>query len=110
MKRSAGIDADEVARLQGLLEQTADRRERARLRGLLQFATPEARAAHGELTRQKMNSLSVRQRVQDGLARANAPQLVVLREAWRNAPAEIRKRFLTEIVSVVPTEDRRDAT
>ena len=57
-----------------------------------------------------MNSLSVRQRVQDGLARANAPQLVVLREAWRNAPTEIRKRFLTDIVSVVPTEDSRDAT
>jgi hypothetical protein len=57
-----------------------------------------------------MNSLSVRQRVQDGLARANAPQLVVLREAWRNAPTEIRKRFLTNIVSVVPTEDSRDAT
>jgi hypothetical protein len=110
MKCSSGKAVDEIARLQGLLEQTTDRRERARLRGLIQFATPEARAAHGELTRQKMNSLSVRQRVQDGLARANAPQLIVLREAWRNAPAEIRKRFLSEIASVVPTEDGGDAS
>jgi hypothetical protein len=57
-----------------------------------------------------MNTASVRQKVQDGLARANAPQLVVLREAWRNAPTEIRKRFLAEIVSVVPTEDSADVT
>jgi hypothetical protein len=36
------------------METTTDRRERARLRGLLQYVTSESRRAHGELTRRKM--------------------------------------------------------
>jgi hypothetical protein len=91
------LGAHDIERLR-LLEQTTDRREKARIRGLLQYATPESRAAHGELTRQRMNSPEVRQRVQEALATTHAPQLVVLREAWRNASSDIRKKFLSEII------------
>jgi hypothetical protein len=85
--KKLALGANDIERLRGLLEQTTDRREKARLRGLLQYATPESRAAHGQLTRVKMNAVI-----------ANAPALVVLREARRNAPADIRKKFLSEIV------------
>jgi hypothetical protein len=98
------LGAHDIERLRGLLEQTTDRRERARLRGLLQYATPEARAAHAELTRRKMVASEAlqaqarkRERDRQAFALANAPQLVVLREAWRNASADIRNKFLSEI-------------
>jgi hypothetical protein len=38
------------------------------------------------------------------MARANAPELVALREAWRQASPEIRGRFLAETASVVPKD------
>jgi hypothetical protein len=97
------LDPFDAERLRGLLEQTTDRKERARLRGLLQFASPEKRKAHGALTQQRMKDPAVRQRVRDGTAqaRAAAPQLIVLREAWKNALPEIRERFLKEIFEEV---------
>jgi hypothetical protein len=71
---------------------------------LLQYATAEARAAHGELTRQRMSTTVVRGRLLDGWARQHAPQLIALREAWQNASPEIRKQFLAEVASVTPKE------
>jgi hypothetical protein len=98
------IDPFDAERLRALLDQTTDRRERARLRGFLQYATPEARAAHGDLTRQKMSTPVVRGHLLDTWARRYAPQLIVLREAWQNAAPEIRQQFLAEVANVVPKE------
>lgn len=94
------LDASEAERLHGLLEQATDRRERARLRGLLQYATADARATHSELTRRKMAAPTVKQRIREGMARAAAPELVALRQAWRHAPASIRKKFLSEVAVI----------
>jgi len=96
------IDPFDVGLLRGLLERATDQRERARLRGLLQFASPEARKAHGALTRKRMAAPAVRQRIREGVERAAARELIVLREAWRNAPPEVRERFLAEIACVAP--------
>ncbi len=103
----AEAEPSEAERLRGLLETITDRRERARLRGLLQYATPESRRAHGELTRRKMAAPEVKQKIADGMARATAPELVVLRQAWRNAPLTVRQKFLTEIARVAPVADPR---
>jgi hypothetical protein len=98
MPRAREIDPAEVERLRGLIQAGGpglDRREKLRIRGLLQYATPESRRRHGELTRERMAAPEVRQQLRD--AATLLPQLVVLREAWRNASVDIRARFLAEI-------------
>jgi len=78
---------------------TEEYREAARLRGYAQFASPEARAAHGELTRQAMQAPGVRERIVAGMkgARKHALQLDALQESWRRASESVRLQFLAEI-------------
>lgn len=96
------LDPREAARLRGLLRQATDPREKARLRGFLKYATPEARIAHGELTRQKMTAPGVRERIRGGMERDNVRKLAALREAWRRAQWCVREQFLAEVARVVP--------
>jgi hypothetical protein len=76
---------------------TEEFRESARARGVEQFASPAKRAAHSELTREKMSDPAVRERIRAGMARAAERELASLREAWRRAPQKVREQFLAEI-------------
>jgi hypothetical protein len=74
-------------------------REAARKRARAQW-TPEAREAHAELTRKRMATEEVRQRILDGMGHGFA--LRVLREAWCRAPKAARDRFLLWIAHDAP--------
>lgn len=59
---------------------------RLRERGKAQFATSEARKAHGTLTRERMAA-----------AAPEAADLDRLRDAWKLASSRARRRFLSEL-------------
>ena len=62
--------------------------ERLRACGRAQFATPESRRAHGELTRARMA----------GAAKTTIkPEMARLRDAWSLASPEARRRFLASL-------------
>jgi hypothetical protein len=62
-------------------------REAARERARAQWASPETRARHGVLTRERMASPTVRD------------ELAALRLAWKTARLEAKKIFVLEILS-----------
>jgi hypothetical protein len=84
-------------------EQTPKRRsaafrEAARARARAQW-TPEARAAQSELTRERMRSPSVREKIRLGMQESRAEQLQNLVLAWRRASAGVRERFVVELLT-----------
>jgi hypothetical protein len=71
--------------------------------------TPEARKAHGELTKARMASLAVRQKISERTKagmRAADPQIAATRAelsnlcaAWDEASSEARQKFLLTVLS-----------
>jgi hypothetical protein len=91
------------------------RRGRAAMNATTQARwTPEARKAHGELTKSKMNDPAVRQRISERTKagmRANDPtpaEVAKLCEVWREVSPKARQKFLLKILlvacSVLPAE------
>lgn len=75
-------------------------REAARARALAQW-TPEARAAQSALTRERMRSPAVRQRIKQEVVDRRERQLVMLRAAWKQADKQTRSDFLVEIATII---------
>jgi hypothetical protein len=77
-------------------------REAARDRARRQW-TFEARATQSVLTREKLKSPSVRERIsaatKEGMVRRRERQLATLRETWRKADKRTRVKFLVEIAA-----------
>ncbi|ABA06365.1 hypothetical protein Nwi_3118 [Nitrobacter winogradskyi Nb-255] len=68
-------------------------------RNRARWADPAERARVSEETKIRMADPAVRQRIRDGMARAAgvADALQPLRDAWRSAAPDVRKRFLEEL-------------
>jgi hypothetical protein len=69
--------------------------------------TPEARKAHGELTKSKMNDPAVRQRISERTKvgmRATDPtpaEVAKLCEVWHEVSPKARQKFLLKIILAV---------
>jgi len=84
---------------------TAAARDAARSRARAQYGTPEARSTHGELTRQKMGSQEVRERIRAGMARAADREIAALLAAWQRASKRAREQFLMQVAFIAPRAD-----
>lgn len=71
--------------------------EKARARERARW-TPELRAEHGRLTREKMQAPGVKDRIRESMQRRAAAELDALRLAWRAASKGARARFLADLV------------
>jgi hypothetical protein len=77
---------------------TAAFREAARARARAQW-TPEARATQSKLTRKKMQSPIVREKIRLGLQASRAEQLRDLVGASRRASPGVRERFIVTLIA-----------
>ncbi|UYO49665.1 hypothetical protein KQX64_03355 [Rhodopseudomonas palustris] len=84
---------------------SAETRAKIAAKNKQRWADPEARAKASADTRARMADPAVRQRIRDGMVAAAglADALAPLRRAWRDAPPDVRKHFLDEILSPVCT-------